>query len=518
MAVVGSYDWIDRYIVRAKLREPLHVGSVEKGNGEVLVHPVKELPFVQASGIAGVFRACYEGLFGDGEHSLDLFGDNEKKAGRIRFTDGIFSDNGQQMKIELRPRIKIDPVTGTSASAKGKGLDSDSGQKFEMEYIGAGQEFSFNVYVYSSVRSNHATGNEAEAGGNTEEQNRIKQVFALIHSGQVQFGGQKSNGCGSMKILSLRHRGYDMRKEEDRRAWTREDEDQGGQELKDKLDTLVREGQYSVYAYQLTLDAQTEGSILVKSIALEEEEGRKFTEKDEKEPDYVSMRNSEGYYIVPGSSVKGAVRAQFERILGYLEKNVSGFCGSCVVADAFGREARKNYTGAAGNVRFQDILVTPIKGQEKELVYNRIHIDRFTGGVMNTGLFKEQAVHGKLQIKTIVMKDNRHQDHVSLRDAASVSEKRSCAMLILSLRDLALGIYNLGSGYSVGRGFLKAKSLTVHRSDNKEAVVHFHLSSDGGQRIEMEVEDPDGIIADCMKALTVESGGGLVEEAGEEGA
>lgn len=510
MALTASYNWIDKYIVHARLRQPLHVGSPDKGTGEVLVHPVEDKPFVQASGIAGVFRSCYEGLFKDGNQALDLFGDSDKTAGRIRFTDGEFLGDSQKMKIELRPRIRINPETGTSAASKGKGLDSASGQKFETEYIGAGSEIEFRVYVYSNITAE-----------GTPEQKRILQVFALIHSGQVQFGGQKSNGCGSMEILSLRHHAFDMLDRQGRRDWANEENlvPAAYNDLRGELEALLEENRYSLRAYTLTLEAETEGALLVKSIALTDEEIKKFADRKEKEPDYVNMRNVQGYYIIPGSSIKGAVRAQFERIAGYMEKNTPGFKSGSLVGDAFGKTGKKKDTGASGNVRFYDVLVGQIEGHEKNLIYNRIRIDRFTGGVMNTGLFKEQAVHGKLSIEAAVMKDTVHGD--------TVKEDRSCAMLILALRDLALGIYNLGSGYSVGRGFLRADKLVVQRADNATAEIIFSRETGGGAsspaaavdgRIRMTVNDPEGILGKCLQALAEAPEKESADEAGKEGA
>ena len=46
MAVTVNYSRIDKYIVRAQLRQPLHVGSASQGTGEVLVDPLDGKPFV----------------------------------------------------------------------------------------------------------------------------------------------------------------------------------------------------------------------------------------------------------------------------------------------------------------------------------------------------------------------------------------------------------------------------------------------------------------------------------------
>lgn len=485
MAVTAYFDQIDKFSIRAALRQPLHIGSAGNDNGEILVHPVSGKPFVQASGLAGVFRACYEEFYQDQAHAMELFGDADKTAGRIRFTDGQIISKSGETRVELRPRIRINPVTGTSAAVKGKGADELTGQKFEMEYLGAGNEIEFRIYLYSCQG--------AEESGRDVQ--RVEHVLAQIHSGQLQIGGQKSNGCGSMEILSLKHHTFNMCTAEGRKDWAKEDtlSEEAYTERVERLNEILAAEDRSARAYSLTLEAETEGSILVKSIALSDLDIEKARQKEEKEPDYVNMRNALEQFILPGSSLKGALRAQYERIGKYLEKNTKGYDRVRAIEDAFGRTGKSKDTGTAGNVRVFDAVVGPISGHETEQISNRIRIDRFTGGVMNTGLFKEQAVHGKMKIEAAVMKGRGKED--------AEKADRSCGMLILTIRDLALGMFNLGSGYSVGRGFLRADKLTIRRGNASTAVVKFVYEEDTGVCTGMEVSDPDGIIDRCMQAL-----------------
>ena len=498
MAITAFYNRIDKYIVHAKLRQPLHVGSAESGTGEILIHPIHGMPFVQASGIAGVFRSCYEELFRNQNQAMELFGDNEKTEGRIRFTDARILGDSDGLLIEVRPRIHINPVTGTSASAKGKGADSSSGQKFEMEYLGAGQEIEFRVYLYSQQSSE-----EKEI----PDQKRIEQVFAQIHNGQLQFGGQKSNGCGSMLLLSLRHHAFNLCTEIGRSEWIREDEEEAisFEELLESIEKISINNDNSPRAYTITLDAKTEGSLLVKSIALTEAAVRGFSENNEKEPDYVNMKNVQDQYIVPGSSLKGALRSQFERIADYMDRTIPSFESDRVTADAFGRAGKKKDTGASGNIRVFDTIICPSEGCEQEIISNRIRIDRFTGGVINSSLFKEQPVHGRLQIEVAVMKNRSADDP----DKA----ERSCGMMILTLRDLAFGMFNLGSGYSIGRGFLTADKMRILRSDGATAEITFDESPAGSGHIKAVITDTDGVIDSCMQSLLTAS----VSDAGKEG-
>ena len=530
MAITIPFSRIDKYIVRAQLRQPLHVGSTEKGNGDVLVDPIDGQPFVQASGIAGVFRKCYEECFANQQEAMNLFGNSDQVAGRIRITDGRFLEEHTALRTELRPRIRINPVTGTSAAAKGAGSDASSGQKFETEYVGAGAKIEFRVYVYGGQDDFDTIGNKkaSESAHSIQyredemtEQDRIESVFALIHAGHVQLGGQKSNGCGSMEISELLHHRFDLFSKEGRSEWAQEGphDTLAYQNRVPYLEKLLERLDYAARAYTITLQGRTEGTLLVKAIALTAEQTAGFIAKGEKEPDYINMMNAGRKYIIPGSSVKGAVRAQIERIAGYLEhqKNSSGtikdsagsFDRERLLNELFGRVGKKKDTGSAGNLRFYDVLVEKIPEHSQEVISNRIHIDRFTGGVMNTGLFREQAVHGSLQIEAAVMNRRGGMKNNSEAD-------RACGILVLAMRDLALGMYNLGSGYSVGRGFLCAESLIVQRADGAIATIKFSYDSQSDHRepktysdtdsdavkpVSMILEDPHRIMDHCLRAL-----------------
>ena len=60
MLVKFKYNEIIKYEVIAVCTQPLHVGSAVGDKEEVLIHPVDDIPFIQATSIAGVFRNYYE--------------------------------------------------------------------------------------------------------------------------------------------------------------------------------------------------------------------------------------------------------------------------------------------------------------------------------------------------------------------------------------------------------------------------------------------------------------------------
>ena len=171
------YDTVVKYEIQASCREPLHIGSGDGRYGEVLVHPATGEPFIQASGIAGAFRSWFEG---NGDLACEIFGSTSQEDGqsKIRFQDGYFSETA--IYTELRPRVKIDPVTGT---VQGNTLKSGrvSGQKFQMESVASGSRFSFAIYLFEK---------------DTPYEEAVEESLAAFHAGEIQLGGQKSSGCG----------------------------------------------------------------------------------------------------------------------------------------------------------------------------------------------------------------------------------------------------------------------------------------------------------------------------------
>ena len=178
-----------------------------------------------------------------------------------------------------------------------------------------------------------------------------------------------------------------------------------------------------------------------------------------------------GRAILPGSSVKGVIRARVTAIaelLG-LEK--------AVTEELFGRMNRRGENpdnGLPGKVRFEDAVLS---GKSQEI--SRIRINRFTGGVIRQGLFVEEPIRSE----------------ITLRITLPEGEARGCGLLLYALRDLGLGLYNLGSGGAVGRGYLAVDTIRAQAPDGTEACLRF--DKDRG----CTMEDPSGLFARWLDAV-----------------
>jgi hypothetical protein len=150
-----------------------------------------------------------------------------------------------------------------------------------------------------------------------------------------------------------------------------------------------------------------------------------------------AMKNPDGNYVLPGSSLKGVLRSRVERIAAY--KNVPN-----QVEALFGREAvGEDEDGLAGQLRVREFTMKDPKQQ----CITRTRLDKFTGGVMQKSLFTEETLSNKVQITLEVEK----------------AEPEGYALLFYAFRDMAMGLYGFGSENGVGRGYLKPEhsQLTV---------------------------------------------------------
>ncbi len=452
----GSYNVIEKYRVEVETTSPLHVGSSFGEQSEVLVHPITDKPFLQASGIAGVLRAA--SIYANGSDLTDeIFGSSlntlsETDTGsRLNVSDGEF--NMDTVQMEYRPRVSIDPVSGTVSACEISGSGETSGHKFDIELISQNAKLVFFLYLFH----------------NREDSLReaLEMVLAELKEEQLRFGGQKSNGAGGFKLLELKRHSFNMMEPAGRRDWAFESEmDQTGGKndatYLDILDTLPDISR-KVLAYTVILEGKTENGLLVKGVAPE------GVGKDA--ADVENMRNGSGRYIVPGSSLKGTLRNRMTYIAKYLGKQK-------LVSDIFGNSGNRENKGKKGILMFRDIVMSD---DTPSFHQYRIHIDKFTGGVMNGALFSDKAISGRIVARISI-------ENSALADAAA-------GLLILALRDLSCGVINLGSGYSIGRGFVDADRVTIYsEQDDEEAVICFKDSEKG-------VRDSCKLVSRCLKAV-----------------
>ena len=353
-----------RYYVKLECLSPLRTGDQE-GDLQQILRRRDGSPFLQGSSLAGALR--------DWRENTDLFGSNDEESAVI-----ISDVNFQEYGMIVRPRLRMDPALG---SAK-------TGGKFDIAALPAGTTGEFHLVWRGK------NGMEKAAAA-------IEEYLSALSSGAIQLGSQKNNGFGRVK-LTVRKRMYHMGQEEDLKAWLEgEEAAKAGEEI--ELSESVSG------CVQFFVTAETENLLVKASTG----EGVGATGADA-----VPM-TEKGKVIVPGSSVKGAVRAHLGRIAPHLYPEAENIAAE--IERLFGRNGSDGDNGVMGCIRFYDGVME----QASKKVKHRIRISRFTGGVMNRGLFSEETVGGTLKFSIRMPEE----------------ERAGCMLLLYGLRDLGIGLY-----------------------------------------------------------------------------
>lgn len=410
------------YQVEAVCRTPLRTGGTE-GDPERVLRDRDGAAFLQGSSLAGAFRGWLEAA-GDRTMADSLLGTAEQ-AGRLILSDGRFDVGANQY---TRPRLRIDSTSATGAD----------GGKFDVAHMGRGARLQFSLIWM---------GGPAERD---RELAAVERLLSALNAGAIRLGAQKSNGFGQLS-LTVKRRLFDLTVEKDRRAWLADQWD--GEPLKLNpftLDSGVR----------FTVTGRAD-NLLVKAAPV-------TGERDEQQGAYTPNLSEGGQALLPGSSIKGAVRAR----AAYIAK-VLGL-GDEFTEQYFGRDAGTGDNGLPGLVQFED---APLSSDHKKKV-RRIRIDRFTGGVQRAGLFTEEPISTDLEL------------HMTAPE-----EPALCGLLLYALRDLGLGLYNLGSGWAIGRGQVAVEEIRATAPGGRSAALRF--DGQGG----LTQDDPSGLLGGWLMAL-----------------
>lgn len=348
----------------------------------------------------------------------------------------LFSDNDRRSSLmfsDLRME-NVEPVYRPRLRINGRTGTAASGQKYDVAAIPSGTRGSFQMVW---------TGDDDPA----RICEKIEAYLSALGSGEIILGALKANGFGRLHVSAVR-RIYDMTNPADLEAWLL------GSNVPDAEPVrLIKRVQRDVL---FTVSATVPG-ILIKAAGSNRGQGGAHA---------VQLRES-GRAIVPGSSLKGVIRSQASRICPFFGYRIAD------LEQLFGHENRANVGGTAGVVRFSDGLLT----DDKTIHVPRIRINRLTGGVMSKGLFAEESLSARLQFDIRIPADR----------------KAGCALMLYALRDLGLGLYELGSGSAVGRGRLESVTVSIRTADGE---AELRCMGDN-----VELTDPGKIIADWDSAL-----------------
>lgn len=452
----ASYTFVRKYEVKAYCETPFHTGDADGTKERVLVHPMEGVPFIQASGIAGVCSEYIKENYGEEIQSY-WFGSSsggEKGAGntsKLIFSDGVFKKD--TISLELRPHIKLNGASGTVQEEQQKGKEIVSGQITNIEVVSGGSEFCFTVYQMMD---------------GLKEDKVAEWFLSGMDHGEIFLGGQLSIGYGKVKIFNVVRTEFDLSDEKDLEAWMTDE--QG--EKEDITAEIQRQGKGILPYYVIKAEIDFKNSVLVRGNVTDTEMIAELLNKNEEDLPYISasnMVNGKGQLEIPGSSFKGSVRGRVEAIADYLKVDNE------LLEQAFENRSK---------VWFYDSELT---NKEMVRLTARNAINKMTGGVKHGALFFEALAGGKTAMTIRISKAQKIDSQWK-----EESVKAMIALIILALRDFSVGIENFGGGASVGRGFADFDKIIVKDGD----CLLAEISPNDDQ-----TQDENGFIKSCLDAL-----------------
>ncbi|WP_027626932.1 RAMP superfamily CRISPR-associated protein [Clostridium lundense] len=415
---------IKQYLLEVTTRSPLRVGNGNEESIGVLL--IDNHAFISGTSIAGLFNSFLLKKKKMQENQLleevykEVSGEdlrNKKKESAIYFYDNYSKEQVTEKDLIYRDHLKIDGKLGSNSS----------GQLFGEYYVSKGKSFEIRFEV---------RGENLKEDYYNEICKCLQEFIYELEDGRITIGSKATFGFGKLKVKGCYLREFCLKDIEDFKDYI--NQKNICRDKLEKKDIKEFKGKYSEQEIKIIFKGYCEDGLIIK-------DGVKKS-NDEK-GDIIVSHKENNKYIIPSSSIKGVLRAYIYKIYRTLypengEEELIEFFG-CKVN---GKEGKK------GRLIFEDCEINI-----KELpIYNRIKIDRFTGGVYSGSLFREEVI--------TVDKNN------PLEFVIKVIEKNEkiLGLIILALRDMALGYLTIGSGNNVGYGRIKGISIEIqgYTSDN----------------------------------------------------
>lgn len=405
-----------------QLNSPLIIGSgteTESRTNEADLHILKnkqEKPFIPGTSLAGVLR---DWLAGNNPAASDkLFGfvtQNDAGMNDIQSAVAVSDVVLDNAMIVVRDGVSIDGYTGTGIK----------GAKYDYEAVERGATGNFSMVV--TIR--------AYQEKNIPELNTlIEQMADRLFTG-IRIGALTAKGFGLVTVPDIIVNYYNFRDKNSVTSWLLKQSSK-----KQYFGKLAEEETGNAFVVDGDFELLT--SLLLRDQNVNEKSG-------DTKLNAVPMKSKEDY-LIPGTSLKGVLRHQAEKILSVLGKpesllhNLMGYS----VED----ESRKSRF-IVNEAYFKNGVI------EKDQTRNRI--DRFTGGTIESALFTNRALYQEKPSVPVVHL------HFEIKDCADWE----AGLALFMLKDLWTGNIALGGEKSIGRGLLKGVSASISYKGERYTVT-----------------------------------------------
>lgn len=402
---------------------PLHIGcdSDERSDDDVL-RDRNGNPFIPATSFIGILRHAIHSSDTNvniAEEQLNNFwgytDERESEQSAIKCSDLIcVSHRG----FTVRDGILINNVTGIVEPQK----------KYDYELVERGSEFKFSLEI---------TMND----GNASLCKQIAATILFFLSGGTFFLGAKTNnGMGQLvlKQETLKIYQFKFSEKRDVKNWLN---NHLSPDNEINIDDLGIPFEITQHNFKIELKMSPKNSFIVRSYP-----------NSPSMPDAVHI-SSQNQPILPGTSIKGALRARAERIVRKINQ-MNPKVDMSLVHNLFGNVDDKDPTNnpIKGRIRIHESVLPDFVAE----LQHRIKIDRFTGGTIEGALFDSMPLFQGGMKKRVILEIEVQR--CSLEEAG---------LLTLLLKDLWTADLPIGGEKGIGRGVFIGKGAVLSWNDEQ---------------------------------------------------
>ena len=398
---------------KIELVSPAMIGCGRDENSDMdVIRDANGKPYIPATSFTGVLRHAIK-LDNSYKKKLEEFWGTPKKDNTghkdLKQSSIIVSDLMPEGNVEvvIRDGVKIDNKKGIA----------EKGAKFDYEVIEPGAKFKLNIEV-------NLNGNEDDF-----KKQMLATIINLLKSEKIRIGAKTNSGFGKIKLVEQSICEFDFSKKQDVFRWLKQD-------FSNPIDFNIEPLRLTQRTFSINADFVIKNSLIIRSYNIEPDM-----------PDTEHIK-SKGKPVLPGTSLKGAIRARAERIVNTLQKPET------IIKDLFGDVEEEKKTAKKGRILIEE---TVLEGYPEE-VQTRIKIDRFTGGTIESALLETKPLfRGKDEkIFNVRMTINDYKEH-------------EAGLMLLVLKDLWTGDLPVGGEKAIGRGVLEGRKAII-KWDDREIV------------------------------------------------
>lgn len=396
-------------------------------------------PFIPATSLIGVLRHRIKLIDQDPEKFNAYWGFSDEENGRhsaLCCSDLCCLSEDKDIKITTREGIAVDTATGLVKK----------GALYDYQVIEPGLEFSLNMEVL------------IKDGDDVEFFTRMTAtIMDLLESGKIALGAKTNNGFGRIKLHAARLSHLRFDNPDHVKQWFRFGVEDKDMDLPSIRNVPVLPLQYK-NNFVIEAKFKLKNSLIIRSYSDHPDD-----------PDAVTIKSGNNA-VIPGSSLRGALRARAERIVNTLNipggedilKHLFGFADADSNTDSTEVSKEKSNEKIKGKLIVEETLL-PAYPEELQ---PRIKIDRFTGGTIEGALFDSMPLFSE---KETGNDSPEKLTRVTLR--AGDCTDYEAGLLLLLLKDLWTGDLAVGGEKNVGRGVFQGVGANISIHGHPETLV-----------------------------------------------